>query len=146
MSPAIRLITKIFLLTAPSLFAGCANQAAINTKSSGEVMQIFRLSTGVFKIDEGELEAIRQAVIEKLASETDMVSHSLKEELQKSIAVISSEDTRIGPWVLSDRNGVLVLIRIPPRSMVNYLFVAKLSREGDHWLVIDFYQERMTSL
>ena len=109
------------------------------------MMRIFQLPTGTFKIDERELEDIRQAVIRRLAAEKDETSHSLKEELQKAIVILGPEDSRLGPWALTEREGALALVRIPPRSAVNYLFVAKLAREKDRWMVTEFFQEIMTA-
>jgi hypothetical protein len=125
-------------------FASCAEsprtameQAPMNSARE------FRVKGETIRIDEGELEAIRKAVVDLLSTKDDDVHRALREDLQKSIAVVGPEDSRLGPWALTDREDSLALVRIPPRGAINYSFVAKLSREGGRWHVTDFYQERM---
>lgn len=107
-------------------------------------MQVFALGDKKIIIDEAQLEAIRKAVVERLATEQDDVYRSLRKELEHSIAVVSPDDTRLGAWVLTVRDNQLALVRIPPRSAVNYIFVAKLVRnEEGRWAVTDLFDERM---
>jgi hypothetical protein len=99
-------------------------------------MHVFKSGDKTIVIDEPQLEAIRKAVAARLASE----------ELERSVAVIGPgpEDTRLGAWVLTTRDNQLALVRTPPRSAVNYIFVAKLARDDQgQWAVTDFSTGRM---
>jgi hypothetical protein len=107
-------------------------------------MQVFTFGDKTIVVDEAQLEAIRKAVVARLATEDDDIYRSLKKELEQSIAVVSPEDTRLGAWVLTVRDNQSALIRIPPRSAVNYIFVAKLARDYEgRWVVTDLFDERM---
>lgn len=134
----------ICLLVIATTFASCMRPS--ETTSVDETTnnrREFRLKNETILIGEAEMEAIREVVVVWLAKEKDDTIRSLKAELQGSIAVIGPNDSRLGPWVLTDREGQLALVRIPPRSAVNYLFVAMLAREEGHWVVVEFFQERM---
>lgn len=109
-------------------------------------MREFKLKMETVLVDEQELEAIRKVVMERLASVNDDVCRQLMRELSMAVAIVGPEDSRLGPWALTERDGQLALVRIPPRSGMNYIFVAKLSRQKGHWVVSDFYQERMKAL
>ncbi len=107
-------------------------------------MQVFTLGDETIVIDEAQLEAIRKAVAENLATKDEDIYRSLKQELERAIAVISPDDTRLGAWVLTTRDNQLALVRIPPRGAINYIFVAKLARDYQgRWVVTDFFDERM---
>ena len=107
-------------------------------------MSVFTAGGQEIIIDEAQLEAIRRAVLERLASEEGDLYRSLQRDLEHSIAVVGPDDTRLGAWVLTVRDDQLALIRIPPRSKVNYIYVAKLARDEEgRWVVTDFWEERM---
>lgn len=90
-----------------------------------------------------DLEDIRRAVLDNLSLEDDAPHRCLMRELQFAIPVLGPDDSRLGPWVLTERRGQLALVRIPPREAMNYLFVAALAREKGGWIVTDFFEERM---
>ncbi len=126
------------------LMAGCSQHHVEHTGNKQEIiMREFRLHYETIVITESDMENIRRAVIDRLAREDDDPHRFLKKELEGSIAVLGSEDSRFGPWVLTDRNEQLALVRIPPRGAMNYLFVARLDRHQGHWIVTEFFQERM---
>ncbi len=106
----------------------------------------FKVNNQVVKIDGDSLEKIRKVVADELLSSKDEVRHTLGIELAKAVAIIGDEECRLGPWVLTVREDRLALVRIPPRSAMNYIFVAKLSLDHNRWAVTDFYQERMKGL
>lgn len=110
------------------------------------MIQVFRIDGRDVKIDAVELEAIRECVAARLAAETDDIYRQLEKELRGSIAVVSPDDTRLGAWALTETDGQLALVRIPPRGRVNHLFEAKLAREGGHWKVTDLAHKVMRAL
>jgi hypothetical protein len=108
-------------------------------------MREFRINNEKVVISEADLEGIRRAVIERLASEDSEPNRFMKRELEGAIAVIGPEDSRLGRWELTVRDGRLTLVRVPPRDAVNLLFVAVLAKESARWIVKEFSEERMRS-
>jgi hypothetical protein len=134
------LVVVVCLLGMP--VSGACGFSTPERKGSGAV-QRFTVNDQTVTIDDSGLEQIRTAVVEHLRKRDDDIGKQLAEELQGAIAVVSPDDSRLGQWALTEYDKGLALVRIPPRSAVNYRFVAKLDRQDGRWTVTDFHQERM---
>jgi hypothetical protein len=109
-------------------------------------MHTFQLDGQVVTLDAADVETMRQALIGRLAADrspNSEICHALAEELKRFSVVDTPYGLRLGPWVATDRDGQLALVRIPGRSAVNYIFVAKFDKSGDRWAVTDIHQETM---
>ncbi len=103
----------------------------------------FQVNGETIRVDEADMEPIRQAVLQLLASKEDELCRFLREDLDSSILIFGSQGLRFGFWVLTEREEGLALVRIPPRAEVNYIFGAKLEFDGEHWTATQFIEERM---
>ena len=148
-----------------ALCLACACTALISSRALGQVRptirntnsmeqaQEFKVDGRVIRIDSTELERIRAAVVKRLASRTLEADRAnadamqrFETELTQAPATVGPDDTRLGAWALAYRGDQLALVRVPPRALLNILYVAKLTRAVDGaWTVTDFYQERMAA-
>ncbi len=105
------------------------------------MMREFTVGGQTAHITCADLEDIRQVVVDRLSAWNDEARTLMIDELQGAVLVLDPENSRLGPWVLTVRREKLALVRIPPRTTVNCLFVVVLSRENDRWVVNDFFNE-----
>lgn len=142
---AVRFGVAVGAVAAMCLWSGC-NQRGVPPANNQQpsYMREFRLKNEKVVIGEADLEGMRRAVIERLATEDSEPNRFMIRELEGAIAVIGPEDSRLGCWELTVRDGRLALVRVPPRGVMNLLFVAVLANESARWKVTEFSEERMS--
>lgn len=122
--------------------SGCSMPQAMQPKQAGPSMKEYHVHDQAVRIDEAELERIRSCVLRALAPYDDE-RKALREELQRSIAIVGPDEVRLGAWVLTERDGSLVLVWHSPRAAINHAFVAILDRRDGEWHVVELREERM---
>jgi hypothetical protein len=135
----------LVIATITVLAYGCAEipgKAGTNMNS----VRDFSVGGTTLRIDESDLEQIRQAVVASLEKANAEPHKTLARELAGAIAVLGPDDSRLGAWALVNRDESLALVRVPPRSSVNYIVVATLARRDQRWTVVELFQERMRAL
>ena len=109
----------------------------------------FDIEGKIIGVSENDMESIKLILIEELENQTKSDApnyqqyNSLRTELYQSPVDIDSEYAQIGAWSLIVEGNKLLIRRMPPRSKINVIYSAALSKAEGKWKVLSFHVRRM---
>jgi hypothetical protein len=103
----------------------------------------FELASGTVEVTSTDLDKIQVSVATHLRRLDISERDQLATEVERGVPIVDSNGVpRIGAWILENRDGLLALVRQPPRAPVMRLFVVHLNKRDDKWEVVSSGEQR----